>query len=134
MDLDANEFFMQLHTGTYTPSAAHSDRSELTNEVANGQGYVTGGKTLSATTWSTGATSVEMRFDAHSLGTKWSCNGTSISTIRIAVIYNNSTGTSLGNRKLVAYASLSSSNFSVTGGNSLTITPSANGIFELNSV
>jgi hypothetical protein len=45
--------------------------------------------------------------------------------VRYAVIYASG-----GN--LLAWAELSTAPFTITSGNTLTITPSANGIFELN--
>jgi len=130
-DLDADVFRMGLYTSASNAATASlSIRSEVTNEVANGNGYATGGKTLAGVTWSTGASAGEMRFDA--TATIWSASGGNIADIRYAVLYDESTGTSAGNRKLVANSALSTAQFTVTDGNTLTITPSANGIFELN--
>jgi len=36
-------FRLQLHTSVYTPSADHAVKADLTNEVAAGGGYSTGG-------------------------------------------------------------------------------------------
>jgi hypothetical protein len=131
MDLDGDTFRMGLYTSASNAATATiSIRSSITNEVANGNGYVTGGKTLAGRTWSTGASASEMRFDA--TATIWSASGGNIANIRYAVIYDESTGTSAGDRKVVCYSALSTAQFTVTDGNTLTITPSANGIFELN--
>lgn len=99
--------------------------SQITNEVNTSWGYAD--KTLSATTWSTGASASEMRFD--STAVFWSANGGTITSVQFAVIFNS---LSAGGGHMVAYSSLSSSVFSVTDTNRLTITPAANGIFELN--
>jgi len=131
MDLDGDTFRMGLYTSASNAATATlSIRSEVTNEVANGNGYVTGGKTLAGVTWSTGASAGEMRFDA--TATIWSASGGNIANIRYAVLYDETTGASAGGRKLVAYSALSTAQFTVTDGNTLTITPSANGVFELN--
>lgn len=130
-DLDGDTFVMGLYTSASNAATATlSTRGSLTNEVTSANGYVAGGKTMTGVTWSTGASAGEMRFDA--TANIWSASGGTISNIRYAVIYDATTGTSAGNRKLVAYSALSTSQFSVTDGNTLTITPSANGIFELN--
>lgn len=131
IDLDADVFVLGLYTSASNAATATlSTRGSLTNEVANGNGYVTGGKTLTGVTWSVGASASEMRFDC--TATIWSASGGTIANIRYAVIYDNTTGTSAGNRKVVGYSALSTAQFSVTTGNTLTVTPSANGIFELN--
>jgi len=131
MDLDDDVFRLGLYTSTSNAGTATlSTRGSVTNEVTNANGYATGGKTLAGVTWATGASAGEMRFDA--TATIWSASGGNIANIKYAVIYDETTGTSAGNRNLVASSQLSSANFTVTDGNTLTITPSANGIFELN--
>jgi hypothetical protein len=49
VDLNANaNLKLQLHTSTYTPGRnTHDYQDDLTNEVANGNGYTTGGKAVS---------------------------------------------------------------------------------------
>lgn len=131
IDLDNDTFVMGLYQSTSNAATATlSVTGSLTNEVSSGNGYASGGKTLTGVTWSTGASASEMRFDA--TATIWSASGGNIANIRYAVIYDNTTGASAGNRKLVAYSALSTAQFTVTDGNTLTVTPSANGIFELN--
>ena len=131
INLETDTFKMVLLKSTSNATTLTLSRySELTGQVDTGQGYSTGGKIIPTTSWVAGLTSVEMRFKGGTTGTKWSCNGTSISSIMFAVIYDD---THVSDR-LVCWASLSASIFSVTGGNSLTVTPNAtNGFFELNS-
>lgn len=50
-DLDTNTIVVTLHTSSYTPAATHSVSGDLTNEVANGNGYATGGVTLTSCTY-----------------------------------------------------------------------------------
>jgi len=124
LDLDTDIFQLSLHKSTSNASTATlSTYASLDNEVTQANGYLTGGKTLSATTWSVGASASEMRFDA--TAAIWTASGGSVTSIMYAVI-RESAG------KLVAWSKLSSSVFAVTDGNTLTITPSANGVFELN--
>lgn len=131
VDLDADTFRLGLYTSaSNAATAALSVRGSITNEVASANGYALGGKTLSGVTWSTGASAGEMRFDG--TATIWSASGGTIPNIRYAVIYDETTGTSAANRKLMAYSALSAAQFTVTDGNTLTVTPSANGVFELN--
>jgi hypothetical protein len=127
-DLD-NNFRIQLHTSA---SNAATDTlsiiSEVTNEVASGNGYSSSGKPLASKTWQTGASSGEFRFNCAAV--VWTATGGQLSNIKFAVIWMS--GVSATARKLVCYSQLSTSQFNVTINNTLTITPSANGIFELN--
>jgi len=51
VDFDTNTFKMLLVTSSYTPDRdAHDFRNDITNEVANGNGYTTGGATFGAIT------------------------------------------------------------------------------------
>jgi len=131
IDLDGDVFRLGLYTSASNAGTATlSTRGSVTNEVTGANGYTTGGMTLAGVTWATGASAGEMRFDA--TATIWSASGGNIANIKYAVLYDETTGASAGNRNLVASSQLSSAQFTVTDGNTLTITPSANGIFELN--
>lgn len=47
VDFDTDTLKVTLHTATYTPDLdAHEFHADLTNEVANGSGYTTGGAAL----------------------------------------------------------------------------------------
>lgn len=83
IDFEADTIKVALLTSTYTPNAAHVFYSDLTNEVANGNGYTTGGATLGgkAVTYSGGTTT----FDA--TDATWT---TSTITARYAVVYKSS--------------------------------------------
>lgn len=49
VDFDTDTIVATLHTNSYTPNRdTHAYVSDLTNEVANGAGYTTGGKTLAS--------------------------------------------------------------------------------------
>ena len=122
----------QFRIGLYTSASnaatlTLSILSELTNELADGNGYSTSGKALTET-FGTGASASEFRFD--STAVIWTATGGSLANIKYAVIW--ASGASAAARKLVCYSQLSTAQFTVTIGNTLTITPSANGIWELN--
>ena len=124
IDLDTDVFKVSLHTSASNASTATlSTYASVNNEVANANNYATGGKSMTAITWASGASASEYRWDATAL--VWTASGGSISAVKFAVA-RNSAG------KLMAWSKLSTSQFSVTTGNTLTLTPSANGIFELN--
>lgn len=55
---------LTLHTSSYTPDLdAHDFRDDLTNELANGNGYSTGGVTVTNDVWAYDATSNQVRYD-----------------------------------------------------------------------
>jgi hypothetical protein len=50
IDFDTDTFYGLLVTSSYVPNKdTHTKRSDVTNEVANGNGYTTGGKSLAVT-------------------------------------------------------------------------------------
>ena len=126
MDLGGGTFYCALFTSAANLSAgansALSSFGSVTGEVAEANGYSSSGKTLSATTWAAGASGGVRRFD--STAVFWSANGGNISAIKFGVVWQS------GGR-LVCYSTLSTSQFSLTDTNRLTITPSANGLFEM---
>ncbi len=128
VDLDTTNFRMTLHTSAYTPATTHSVIGSVGSEVTSAAKYSSSGQALAAVTWATGDSASEMRFDA--TANVWSASGATIANVRYAVIW--ASGASAGLRKLVAYAALSTAQFSISDGDTLTVTPSANGIFELN--
>ena len=131
IDLGGDTFRLGLYnTSSNAQTVTLSTRASLTNEISVQFGYVVGGNTITGVTWTVGASASEYRFDATSV--IFSASGGSISAVRFAVVYDESTGTSAGNRKVCMSASLSTAQFAVSAGNTLTITPSSNGIFELN--
>ena len=111
-----------LSTSNALSSANLSVLGSVTNQVAEANGYSSSGKLMSAL-WSTGASASEMRWNADAV--VWTATGT-ITGVKYAVIFEVSQG------KLLCWSALSTANFNITTGNTLTVTPSANGIFELN--
>ena len=131
LDLDGTTFDIHLYqSASDFATATQSILSELSSEVANGNGYTQSGKALTVT-WSTGASASEMRFDATAV--IWTATGSGIANIKAAVIVGR-TGASgkAGTNVLVCYASLTSTQFTLASGNTLTLTPPLGGIFELN--
>lgn len=124
-DLDTNPFFMALTTSaqvldaTFVGTSTDCRYSDLTAEVANGGGYTTGGKTLTATwTQSTGTITFDVDDQA------WT---SSTITAKYAVIYANNT-----NDDLLCVVDLDTGGGSVsTTAGTLTITINASGVFTL---
>ena len=123
IDLNASTIRMTLHTSASNAATATlSTYSQLTNELASGNGYSTSGKAITYT-WTTGSGLSEYRLDATAV--IWTATGGNIANIKFAVL-------SVGGSKLLAYSQLTTTQFTLSTGSTLTITPSANGIFELN--
>lgn len=129
IDLDTDVFKLSLYTSASNANVTTlSAVGQITNEVTEAFGYSSSGKPLVGVTWQAGASATEMRFDCTAL--VWAAAGGDITNIKYGVIWKQ--GASAGARKLLCYSQLSTSQFSITSGNTLTLTPSANGIFELN--
>jgi hypothetical protein len=77
-------------------------------------------------TWTAGASAGQYRFNSSSL--VWTATGGDLANIKFAVILYN--GASAGARKLLLRSQLTSSQFNLTQNNSLTIQPSATGLFN----
>lgn len=123
IDLDTHTFKVMLTTDTYTPSASHTVKTDVTNEIANGNGYTTGGATLGSVTWAHSGTTAT--FDA--ANPAWTASGGSIATIKNAVIYDDTAASD----ELLCYCVLDASTITVTDGNTFTINLNASGILTL---
>ena len=118
-------FYMALHTSAASAlvnTATLSTQASIANEVAAGNGYATGGLSVSGRTCAAGASAGVFRFD--STAVVWTATGGDINNVKYAVIFQSA-------GKLVCFSKLSTSQFNLTQDNTLTVTPSANGIFEL---
>jgi len=83
--LNSHTFKCALFTsGSNANTLTHDELADLTNEVANGNGYTTGGQTLTTVTW-TNASGV-ITFDCDNFF--WDATGGSISAA-FAVIYDD---------------------------------------------
>lgn len=118
-DLDSDTFKMALFLSTSNIGATSTTYAGLTNEHANGNGYTTGG--VSVTLSLSGTTTVMV----DSTDAVWTASGGSI-TARFAVIYEVS-----GN--VLCYCLLDSTPADVTAtdGNTLTVQINASGVFTL---
>ena len=116
---------MALHTSAASANvntATLTAQSEIANEVASGNGYTTGGASVTSRTWAAGASAGVFRWD--STAVVWTATGGTIANVKYAVIY-------LSGGKLVCFSKLTTSQFTLADANTLTVTPSASGIFEL---
>jgi hypothetical protein len=129
--LGAGVFKMVLATSASNASTfTLTAYSQITNEIAATGGYTTGGKNLVPATayWTVGASAKQMKFTMSSVGLAFTASGASLTNIKYAIL-RNSTGATAG--RLLCFCQLSSSQFTVTSPNTLTILPAATGIFTL---
>lgn len=123
-DLDSGAFLMALTTDAqaltddFAGSSTDCRYADLTAEVANGNGYTTGGKSLTATWTRSGAT---VTFDCDDQA--WAA---STITAKYAVIYSNNT-----NDDLLCFCELDTGGSVSTVSGTLTVTINASGVFTL---
>ena len=120
IDLDTDTFGIILVTSAYTMNPdTHSKRSDVTNEVANGGGYTTGGKTLTGVTLTQNNTNDRADWDAND--PSWP---TSTITARGAVIFKSRGGAASAD-ELVVYLDFGSDIVSTNGTFSVAFDPVA---------
>jgi hypothetical protein len=128
IDLDSHTFKAVL-TNT-APSQANNTVLADVTQIANGNGYTTGGVTLSSVTWAeTGAGTGVWRFNAADFS--WTASGGDIATFRYVVIYDDTPSSPAD--PLVGYWDYGAA-LNVTDGNTFTVDIGANGIFEFSIV
>ena len=121
-DIVANTFKMAVFTNaTTTVTTKTLSTYASLNGEATGGSYVAGGKAMVSKTWASVATD-KYRFD--STAVVWTATGGTIANIKYAVVYQSG-------GKLVCFSKLTTSQFTLAEDNTLTVTPSASGIFEL---
>ena len=118
-DLDSDTFKMALFTSSSNLGASTTTYAGVTNEVANANGYTTGGSSVTLSLSGTTTVTVD------STDVTWTASGGSI-TARFAAIYE------VGGRVL-CYCLLDSTPADVTAtdGNTLTVQINASGVFTL---
>jgi hypothetical protein len=122
IDLDTHTFKLALVASGYTPSLAHDEFADITNELSTAHGYTAGGQTLTGVTWS--RTGGATKFDSDPA--VWTAAGGSI-TARYAVLYDDT------NDKLIGYVLLDATpaNVTATIGTPFVVTPHvSNGWFR----
>ncbi len=128
LNLSSSVFRVTLHTSASNANTATlSIYNELTNEVSEANGYSSSGKALSNEAWTVGTSAGQYKFDADDFF--WSANGGSISNIRFAVIWLSAA--SSAGRKLLCRSALSTSQFSISTGNRMTLQLNSDGILTL---
>ncbi len=125
IDLDTDTIYILLVTSSYTPNQdSHTKRSDVTNEVASGSGYTTGGTEILNKAVTVDNTDNEGVFDGDD--PVWT---TSTITARGAVIYKHRGGASSAD-ELICYKDFGSDKTSTAG--TFTVVFDSEGIINAN--
>jgi len=128
IQLDAGIWKMQLHTSASNASTATlSITSQVSAELIVAGGYADGGKTIAGVAWTIAGDPASVKWDATDL--VFTANGANLSNVKFAVIHNSVGAVTSGD--LLCWSRLSTAQFSVTSGNTLTIQFATAGIFTL---
>lgn len=125
IDLDSHTFKMALFLSTSNCNTlTHDELADLTNQVANGNGYTTGGVTMTSVTLTNTSGTIKWT----SASAQWSVTGSGI-TARFAVIYDD---TASGD-PLVAVCLLDAAPADITAvsGDIIQVAINASGIFTM---
>lgn len=125
LDLNTNPLKLALFTSSLTPSVSTQNKlGDLSGEVANANGYGTGGVTLTTVALTRTANVTKLTAD----NVVWTASGGSI-TARYAVLYASGTLNGVVN-PLIGYILLDTTpaDVSATDGNTLTVQWNAGGI------
>ena len=128
INLSAGPFRLALYS-TAASGSINTDSLTIQSEIGSecsGGAYAAGGLTLSGVTWTAGASAGQQAFDCSD--PVFTASGSAISNVRFGVIVRSIGATS---GYLLCWSALSTAQFDVTTGNTLTVQMNANGIFTL---
>lgn len=125
IDLDSHTFKAVL--SNTAPSAANDTVLANITQIANGNGYTTGGQALTSVTWSeTGSGTGVWRWNAADFS--WTATGGAIADFRYVIICDDTPSSPAD--PLVGYWDYGTT-LSITAGNTFNVDIGASGIFEL---
>lgn len=124
----ATKFRMTLHTSaanvaTLTLSTFASATSEVTSVAAS---YSSSGKACTSAAWTVGTSAKQYKFAVGNVF--WSANA-QISNLKFALLWLS--GASANARHLLAFASLTSTQFNLAAGNRITLAINSGGVFTV---
>lgn len=128
-DLDTDSLKMALFRTSAAIARTVSIFSQLAAEISATGGYTSHGKAMAGCSVKAGASAGQTIFTHTAL--VFTANGGPLTNVRYAVIIDESKGTSGGNRPLIAYCALSTAQFTITTGNTLTISEGSSGAFDI---
>lgn len=98
--------------------------TSISGEVASANNYVQSGRSLSGEVWTVGASAKQYKFDANDI--IFTASGGNIANIKAAVIFASG-----ATPHVLCFASLTSNQFTLSDGNTLTIQMNASGVFTM---
>jgi len=128
LNLSTGNFRMQLHTSASNAATLTLGTiASVDNQVTEANGYSSSGKALTTRVWTVGASAKSYKFDFDDV--VWTATGGTIPNIKFAVVW--ASGASAGARHLVAVASLTSTQFTLSQNNTLTLQINSLGCFTM---
>jgi hypothetical protein len=128
LSLAATVYRMGLYTSASNAATATlSTISQVTNEVTEANGYSSSGKALTNEVWTVGASAGQYKFDFDDV--VWTATGGTIAGIKYAVVWISAA--SAGARHVLCNSQLTSSQFTLSQNNTLTIQINAAGCLTL---
>jgi hypothetical protein len=130
-NLDTGVYRISLHTSAANLNTSASARvlgtlASVGGEIVAQGGYAAGGRSLSNIAWTTAGDPASIKWDADDK--IFTASGANLSLIKFAVIRYS---TAAASGQPICWSRLSTAQFSVTTGNTLTIQFAAAGIFTL---
>jgi len=124
---------MQLHrtsaSATILVLSTRSVSTSIAAEISATGGYAAHGRTIPGTKWTVGASAKIYKFTFTTAGIVFTASGAALNNIRYCLIRNSTSSTG---GKVVCFCTLSTAAFSISSGNTLTVTPSStSGVFTL---
>jgi hypothetical protein len=101
--------------------------NSLNNEVTEANGYSSSGKALTSEVWTVGASAKSYKFDADDI--VWTGTGGTIPNIKFLALWLSAAASA--NRHLLAVASLTSTQFTLSQNNTLTVQFNSLGILTM---
>lgn len=130
VDLSADAFVIALFKSTSNAATLTlSTLGSVTNEISATGGYALHGRSVLNRGWTVGTSAKQYKF----IGSApvFTASGASLNNIKFAVLADNTVGASAGLRPLVAFCQLSTAQFTISSGNTMTIVNPSTGIFTL---
>jgi hypothetical protein len=128
INLAATVFRMTLHTSASNAATLTLGvYNSLTNEVAEANGYSSSGKALTGEVWTVGASAKSYKFDFDDV--IWTGTGGTIPNIKFATVWLSAAASA--NRHLLLTASLTSTQFTLSQNNTLTLAINSLGAFTM---
>ncbi len=128
INLAATVYRMTLHTSASNAATLTLGvYNSLTTEVTEANGYSSSGKALTSEVWTVGASAKSYKFDFDDV--VWTGTGGTIPNIKFAVVWLSAAASA--NRHLLTVASLTSTQFTLSQNNTLTLQINSLGCFTM---